>query len=46
MGLYVKPTKPAKQLHIKIKDTFRDEYKKIKNKKKRNKTKKLFKAPL
>ena len=46
MGLYVKPTKPAKQLHIKVKDNFKDEYKMIKHKKKRNKTKKLIKTPL
>ena len=46
LGLYVKPTKPAKHLHIKVIDKFKDEYKLIKHKKKRNKTKKLFKAPL
>ena len=46
MGLYVKPTKPAKQLHIKAIDKFKDEYKMIKHKKKTiNKTKKLIKAP-
>ncbi len=46
MGLYVKPSKPAKQLHIKVIDKFKDEYKMIKHKKKINKTKKLIKAPL
>ena len=46
LGLYVKPNKPAKHLHIKLTDKFKDEYKRIKHKKKRNKTKKLIKTPL
>ena len=47
LGLYVRPTKPAKQLHIKAIDKLKDEYKLLKHKRKKgNKTKKLIKAPL
>lgn len=47
LGLFVKPIKPAKQIHIKLIEKFNQEFK-IKNpKKNKNKTKKkLIKAPL
>ena len=43
IGIYVKPTKPSKQLHIKLIEKFNIEFKNVKPK---NKTKKLVKTPL
>jgi hypothetical protein len=45
MGLFVKPTKPSKQLHIKLIEKFKHELKASKPKK-QNRTKKLITTPL
>ena len=46
MGLFVKPTKPSKQIPIKLVENFKEQMKKKHPKKTKNKTKKrLVKAP-